>query len=109
MLSTSIVRFVVAALIFGAYSLAANRPFIGVITDDMCARKHTMMPGNPDSDCVRACVKAGSKHAVLVGDRVYKLEGKAEQADRFAGQKVKLTGSVVGDTIHAVTLESAKW
>ena len=107
--NTSFTRFVVAALlIFGPYSFAGNKPFAGIVTDDMCTRKHTMMPGKPDSDCVRACVKAGSKYALLVGDKVYKLEGKNEQADRFAGQKVKVTGNLAGDTIRAVTIEPAK-
>lgn len=49
MLNTSSVRSVVAALLFiGIYSFAANKPFTGVLTDEMCARKHTMMPGKPD-------------------------------------------------------------
>ncbi len=106
MLTTSVVRSFVAAFLFiGIYSFAANKPFTGVLTDDMCARKHTMMPGKPDSDCVRACVKAGSKRAVLIGDKLYRLEGTVEQADKFAGQKVKIIGNLVGDNIRVVTVE----
>ena len=109
MFSTSVVRSVVAALLFiGIYSFAANKPFTGVLTDDMCARKHTMMPGKPDSDCVRACVKAGSKHALLVGDKLFELEGKSAEADKLAAQKVKVIGDLVGDTLHAVTVEPVK-
>jgi hypothetical protein len=109
MFSISVVRSVVAALLFiGIYSFAANKPFTGVLTDDMCARKHTMMPGKPDSDCVRSCVKAGSKHALLVGDKLFKLEGKSTEVDKLAAQKVKVTGNLVGDTLHAVTVEAVK-
>lgn len=109
MLNTSSVRSVVAALLFiGIYSFAANKPFTGVLTDEMCARKHTMMPGKPDSDCVRACVKAGSKHALLVGDKLFKLEAKSVEADKLAAKKVKVTGDLVGDTLHAVTVEPVK-
>ena len=91
-------------LAYGTYSLAANSSFTGIVTDHMCVRKHTMMPGKPDSDCVRACVKAGSKRALLVGDKVYVLQGSVADLDKFAGQKVKVTGELAGDNIRAVAI-----
>lgn len=97
-----------ALVIFGAYSFAANRSFVGIVTDDMCARKHTMMPGKPDSECVRACVKAGSKHALLVGDKLYKLDGRTDEVDKFAGQRVTITGGLTGETIQAVSVALVK-
>jgi hypothetical protein len=99
----------IAALIFsGIYSFGGNRSFTGILTDDMCVSKHTMMPGKPDSDCVRACVKAGSKHALLVGSQVYKLSGKSNEVDKLAGQKVKIVGDLAGNSITVVSIESAR-
>ena len=91
-------------LVVGTHCFAANGSLQGVVTDNMCMSKHTMMPGKPDSDCVRACVKAGSKYALLVGDKVYKVEDTADQLDKFAGRKAKVTGDLSGDTIRAVTV-----
>ena len=108
MLRLFVLKSAIAVLIFsGIYSFAGNRSFTGILTDDMCASKHTMMPGKPDSDCVRACLKAGSKHALLVGAQVYKLSGKSEEVDNLAGQKVKIVGDLAGESIRVGTIESA--
>jgi len=73
----------------------------------MCGKKHTMMPGKPDSECIRACVKAGSKYALLVGDKIYALNGDAKQIDHFAGKKVKVAGDVSGTTITLASITEA--
>jgi hypothetical protein len=77
-----------------SFASAATQSVTGVVTDDMCGRKHNMMPGKPDSECIRACVKAGAKYALLAGDKVYLLKGNAKQFDQFAGKKVKVTGDL---------------
>ena len=66
----------------------------GVISDDMCRQKH-MMPGHSEADCTRACVKAGSKYALVVGDKVYVLKGDPKQIGEFAGKKVAVTGDLI--------------
>jgi hypothetical protein len=73
----------------------------------MCGKTHTMMPGKPNSKCIRACVKAGSKYALLVGDKIYALNGDAKQIDHFAGKKVKGAGDVSGTTIMLVSITEA--
>jgi hypothetical protein len=42
-----------------SFTTAATQMLTGVVTDEMCGNKHTMMPGTPDSECIRACIKAG--------------------------------------------------
>ena len=109
MRNTFVIKSAVAALfILATYSFAADKPLIGTVTDDMCARKHTMMPGKPDSDCVRTCVKAGRKPALPVGDKLYELEGQSAGVDRLAAKRVRVTGDVIGDVVHVVTIELAK-
>ncbi len=108
MRNTYLIPATLFVLLVATHSFAGNKTFKGVVTDDMCGRKHTMMPGKPDADCIRACVKAGSKHALLVGDKVYKLENKTEQVDRLAGQQVNITGTLVGESIRVDAVAPGK-
>ena len=79
----------------------ADKPqtLTGEISDAMCGAHH-MMEG-AKADCTRACVSKGSKYALVVGDKVYTLEGgDSKELDKLAGQKAKVTGTVKGDTIQ---------
>jgi hypothetical protein len=95
-------------LLFAASAcLAAAATFTGVITDEMCGNDHKMMNVTPDTKCVTDCVKAGSKYALLVGTKVYKLSDQAASA-KFPGQKVKVTGTLKDDIITVKSVEAAK-
>jgi hypothetical protein len=82
-----------AALLLGA----ASQTFTGVITDSMCGASHKMMNVTPDSKCVRECVKAGSTYALVVDGKVYTLSDQ-KTPDKFAGEKVKVTGKLDSKT-----------
>lgn len=103
---TSVALFAVITL--ASLATAATQTLTGVVTDDMCGKKHTMMPGKPDADCIRECVKAGSKFALVVGDKVYVLKGNAKQFDQLAGKKVKVSGDVTGTTVAVSNIAEAK-
>lgn len=92
----------------GSIASAAPQTLVGVITDDMCGRKHTMMPGKPDADCIRACVKAGAHYALLAGDKLYVLTGDAKQFEQLAGKKVQVSGNVTGTTVAVSSLTPAR-
>ncbi len=100
--------FIGLAAFVANLALASPQRLTGVVTDDMCGKKHTMMPGKSDSDCVRACVKAGSNYALLVGDKVYALNGDAKKIDGFAGKKATVTGELRGNTITANSIVPSK-
>lgn len=100
-LSTSLV-------LMSSIAAAAPQTLTGVVTDDMCNKQHTMMPGKPDSECVRACVKAGSQYALVVGEKVFVLKGDAKQLDQLAGKKVKVSGDVSGTTLTVSSIAEAK-
>jgi hypothetical protein len=74
----------------------------GEVSDAMCGAKHEM-PGSA-ADCTRACMKHGSKYALVVGDKVYTLETSDKAAldklNDLAGAKAKVTGDVDGTTIN---------
>jgi hypothetical protein len=85
---------------------SADRTIVGSIGDSMCGAKH-MMPGESDKDCTVGCVKGGSKY-ILADDQgvVYQLSDQ-ERPKEFAGQKVKVTGTVKGKDIQVTSIEAA--
>ncbi len=85
-----------------------EKTLTGVVSDSACGRKHTMMPGKSDAVCTRECVKMGSKFALVVGDKVYTLEGGAEDLDKLAGEKAKVKGTVSGNTVQVASVVAAK-
>ena len=84
-----------AALALGAAQQA--RTFTGVITDTMCGADHAHMNVQPEQKCVRDCVKGGYHYALLDGKKVYKLSDQ-QTPEKFAGQKVKVTGKLFEKT-----------
>ena len=96
--------FAAAALVLAA---AAPKTFTGVITDTMCGKDHAMMNIKPDSKCVAECIKSGSKYALLEGSNVYELSDQ-KTPEKFAGQKVKVTGTLDGQTIQVKSISAAK-
>jgi len=96
------------SLSFAGSAKAATKAFIGNISDSMCGLKH-MMPGKSDKECTLECVKAGSKYilADLANGKVYQLSDQ-KTPEQFAGLKVKVTGTLKGDTISVTAIEPAK-
>jgi hypothetical protein len=98
-------------MLLGAVSFmfaAKAETFTGEVSDSMCGAKH----GMPDkAACTRACVKKGSNYALVVGDKVYTLQGsEATKAklDKLAGENAKVTGTANGDTIEVSKVSAAK-
>jgi len=99
--------FGVVLILLSSFALAANQTFTGTVTDDMCGRKH-MSPGKSDAVCTRECVQMGSGYALVVGDKIYKLKGAADQLNKLAGSKVVVSGEVKGDTVQVTSVATAK-
>lgn len=101
------------AVVLGAgLSLAVpkkgSKTFVGNISDSMCGLKH-MMPGKSDKECTLECVKGGSKYVLadLAAGKVYQLSDQ-KKPEEFAGQKVKITGTLKGDVITVTSIEAAQ-
>jgi hypothetical protein len=105
---TIIALFAAAALV--AFAAAGkSQTFTGVITDSMCVNNHAMMHITPDDKCVRKCVRAGAKYVLYDGKTAYKLSDQ-QTPEKFAAQKVKLTGVPFPATgiIQVEKIEAAK-
>lgn len=83
-----------------ALAAGKTQTLTGQVSDAMCGAKHQM--GSP-TDCTRACVKQGSKYALVVGDKVYTLETSDKAAldklNDLAGAKARVTGEINGGSI----------
>ena len=94
-------KMLFAALVAAGLLAAATVPqtFTGVITDTMCGANHKAMGSTDDAKCVRDCVKSDPsvKYALLVGTNVYVLSDQ-KTPDKFAAQKVKVTGTLDAKT-----------
>ncbi len=85
-----------------------QQTFVGNVSDSMCGLKH-MMAGKSDKECTLECVKNGSKLALAdtASGKVYELSDQVKAKD-FAGQKVKVTGTLKGKTIEVASIEAAQ-
>ena len=94
----------------GAMLLVAAGPkktYTGVISDEMCGSDHKMMNVKPDSKCVTECVKMGSKYVLVSGSNVYVLSDQ-KGPEKYAGQKVAVTGSLNGKNLTVDSITAAK-
>ncbi len=99
---------VIAFVVLFVVSLFASQTTVtGVLTDNMCTKKH-MMPGKPNADCVRECINHGAKYVVVAGGKVLELTGSQEQFSNLAGKKVKVTGEAKGKAFVVAAIEAAQ-
>jgi hypothetical protein len=99
--------FLICVLALATVSLAtlsgaqAKRTFTGSITDSMCANTaghSSMRMGPTDADCTKACVTAhGATYVLYNGTDVYELSDQ-QTPEKFAGQKVRVTGTLDAKT-----------
>jgi len=95
-----------ASLSFAVPGKDAAKTFVGSIGDSMCGAKH-MMPGESDKDCTLGCVKEGAKYILIEPDgKIYQLSDQ-KTPQQFAGAKVKVTGTLSGDTISVSSIVAA--
>lgn len=85
---------------------AKAQTFTGNISDKMCGAKH-MMDGSA-RECTLKCVEMGSSFVLVdAKGKVYDLSDQ-NKPRKFAGEKVKVTGTLEGDTIEVSSIEAAK-
>ncbi len=96
---------VCVCLLFAATLLGAQ--FTGYISDSHCGAKH-MDGSQASTNCVTSCIKGGAAPVFVAMDKkVYKLTDKSKVTS-FYGKKVKITGSMSGDTVTIENIEAAK-
>jgi len=106
-----------AVALLSLYSFAKDKPkdttlnLHGAIMDSQCAfnvhsdahshdwmTKRGVQGANDEESCTRHCVKdMGGSYVLVVKKDVYKLDDQIK-AEQFAGKKVKLSGTLDGET-----------
>ncbi len=86
---------------------ATPKTLTGIVSDSMCGAHHMAKDKSP-AECTRMCIKQGMKYALVVGNRVYTLEGHESEVDKLAGQKATVKGSVTGETVAIQSVVPAK-
>ena len=99
-------------LLLAVSAAPAKQTFTGVVTDDMCAKgDHSGMRMGPnDAECTKACVALhGAAYVLYNGKSTYILSDQ-KLPEKFAGQKVTVTGALDAktNTIRVESIASAK-
>ena len=84
-----------------------EKTLTGVVSDNMCGATH-MLKDKSAAECTRLCVKQGQKYALVVGQKVYTLQGHEAELDKLAGARATVKGKVSGDTITVDSVSAAK-
>ena len=92
---------------------APEQTWTGKISDSNCNEKHPAGEHEgkkmTDADCTKVCVKKGAKYVFVSEGKVYQLANQnSKTIASHAGQEVKLTGELKGDSITARTMTAAK-
>jgi len=90
----------------------ADQSWSGKISDSFCGVEHKGGGEHPavkvsDAECVAACRKKGAKYVFVSQGKVYQIENQnfAGLAAR-AGQNVRVTGNIAGDTLTVSQIAS---
>jgi hypothetical protein len=109
--SVKVIPMLAAAVLVPPAILAqtpgGQKTLTGVVSDAMCGQTH-MMKDKPAAECLRYCVKQGTKYALVAGKNVYTLEGHEVELDKYAAQKVTVKGTLKGQTLTVETVLPAR-
>src|SRR6266699_694013 len=81
-----------------AEASSAPKMLTGTVSDSMCGAHH-MEKGKSAAECTRDCVKKGTKYALVVGKKVYTLDGHEAELDKLAGDRATVKGSMMGEMV----------
>jgi hypothetical protein len=102
----------VLTLLVGFGGAASAETLTGTISDAMCGKSHDTMTEHgkkmTDKQCTVACVDHGSQYVIVTGNKVLKISNQDFAGlKQFAGDTVRITGDVKGDTIAVAKIDKA--
>jgi hypothetical protein len=83
---------------------ASDQVFSGVVTDSACGARHDKYSGKNSAECVHACIRNGAHYQLVNGDSAFFLEGRMAELNRFAGQRVRISGEREDDIIRVASI-----
>ena len=101
----------IACLVLGAMGLfGADQTWSGTISDSKCGAMHPTGEHNGKTmtarQCTQACIKGGAKYVFVSDGKVYNISNQnAAGLAKYAGEDVKLTGEMSGDTVTVAKIQ----
>jgi hypothetical protein len=95
----------------GVMSLqGADQNWTGQISDSVCAKKHPEGDGQKGlavrKQCIEVCIRNHASYVLVSNDVVYEIANQNEPGlAKYAGEDVKVTGTIDGNTITVKTIE----
>ena len=104
---------VIFALVMISPAFAADRTWVGKISDSDCGATHMSGAEHQtemtDAACVKACIEKGAKYVFVNDGKVLKISNQDfVDLPKHAGHNVKLTGRMTGDRIFVTKIEMPK-
>jgi hypothetical protein len=97
--------FLVASV--GSVAAVADQ-MTGYISESGCGAKHSAVSA-ANTKCVEACIKKGSDPVLVSDGKVMKFDADSkEKAKAFAGQSVKIDGTMDGDVVKITSIDKAE-
>ena len=103
-------KFVLATfLVASVGSVAALADQItGYVSEAGCGAKHSTVSA-ANTKCIEGCLKKGSDPVLVSEGKVMKFDADSkEKAKAFAGQNVKIDGTLDGDTVKVTSIDKAE-
>lgn len=99
--------FVLGALAASLTTVASADEMMAYVSDAHCGAKHDKV-SEANTKCVDGCMKGGAAPVLVSDGKVYKVASDSvDKVKEFAGQDVKVNGSVDGDTVTVSSIEAA--
>jgi hypothetical protein len=103
-------KFVLATFLaasIGSVAALADQ-MTGYISESGCGAKHSTVSA-ANTKCVEACLKKGSDPVLVSEGKVMKFDADSkEKAKAFAGQNVKIDGTMDGDMVKITSIDKAE-
>ena len=103
-------KFVLATfLVASVGSVAALADQItGYVSEAGCGAKHSTVSA-ANTKCVEGCIKKGSDPVLVSEGKVMKFDADSkEKAKAYAGQNVKIDGTMDGDVVKINSIDKAE-
>jgi len=103
-------KFVLATfLVASVGSVAAVADSMtGYISEAGCGAKHSTVSAK-NTACVEKCIKGGADPVLVSDGKVMKFDADSkEKAKAFAGQSVKIDGTMDGDVVKITSIDKAE-
>jgi hypothetical protein len=97
----------IGALAASFSAVACAEEITGFVSDAKCGAKHDSAT-EANAKCATGCIKGGAAPVIVSNGKVYKVDSESvDKVKTFAGQNVKLDGTLDGDTVSVKSIEAA--